>query len=764
MRYKILRALLFLILAPLLLLLTFEGLSRDSLGEVFQWIVQSPLIFLCNAGLLLGLCLLFSIARSDRLRAGLTLGLGLVLALWGIANHYKLLYRLEPVLLSDITQIGDAAATLTGLDFQIDWAQILCVCAAFIAAIVLCCFFVKTRRAKRGFVLPVLGLALLLGLPPLCTFERAVGSVRTDMVDHAKNEGCLYATVAVENYRRAIMRVDYAEQEVREGYRSLAAQTPAASAVDAPNIVLVLCESFTDEAFLGQGLQLKETLMPFYSELCKQSATGRLYVPKVGGGTSETEFEVLTGLRSQYAVNPYAMGLPPLCSIATVLRGHGYEAATIHWYTGVYYNRYQNLKMEGFDAFYTTDTTTRAFQKTGMFTSDAEHYRSVMEQLRATQERDLIFCLTMQNHGGYGYDDFRATYGADTPFTNQLSAGAEKVMANYCYLLRQSDAALRELITALQAFDEPTMVVFFGDHLPPFGTDVYAELGIPLAGDNAHRTPYLIWSNQSTLSQKTDLYAYQLGAYALTLAGMNDDPFLSHVEKLRADGTNEDALYDLLSYDALFGKQYAYQEGGLSPANEQFQAGGEMSLSGFDAAALGDWVYLRPRLLIGQQAYKLCVDGQPRDVRRVQHTQEPFTLQCVMTRPNGVRLNASNLLAYQNTEDLLARSGTLAYAELPLWHSGYELVRNHWYQGYAVFQSSDVFEATQSTAVLLGGECLAWQPTYGIGGAGQYALDEEGHLLIALEKGQLAQYGGITPEGARALLEAQGGALVLLED
>ncbi|MEG2251720.1 MAG: hypothetical protein RSC98_01645, partial [Clostridia bacterium] len=141
MRYKILRALLFLILAPLLLLLTFEGLSRDSLGEVFQWIVQSPLIFLCNAGLLLGLCLLFSIARSDRLRAGLTLGLGLVLALWGIANHYKLLYRLEPVLLSDITQIGDAAATLTGLHIQIDRAQSLCVSAAFIAAIVLCCFF-----------------------------------------------------------------------------------------------------------------------------------------------------------------------------------------------------------------------------------------------------------------------------------------------------------------------------------------------------------------------------------------------------------------------------------------------------------------------------------------------------------------------------------------------------------------------------------------------------------------------------------------------
>lgn len=151
----------------------------------------------------------------------------------------------------------------------------------------------------------------------------------------------------MENHRRALMRVDYEEQDVRAQYRELAREvnsTKAGAGGSSPNIIVVLSESFTDEAYLGQYLDLAEPLMPFYQELVKECRTGRLYVPKLGGGTSETEFEVLTGLRSKYAINPYSMGLPPMNSMASVLRQKGYETTAIHWYSGVYYNRYKNLK------------------------------------------------------------------------------------------------------------------------------------------------------------------------------------------------------------------------------------------------------------------------------------------------------------------------------------------------------------------------------------------------------------------------------------
>ena len=61
------------------------------------------------------------------------------------------------------------------------------------------------------------------------------------------------------------------------------------------------------------------------------------------------------------------MGLPPVSSLASVLRDRGYEATAIHWYNGVYYNRYHNLRMLGFDSFFTLDTTVTPFEKKGMF-------------------------------------------------------------------------------------------------------------------------------------------------------------------------------------------------------------------------------------------------------------------------------------------------------------------------------------------------------------------------------------------------------------
>ena len=75
------------------------------------------------------------------------------------------------------------------------------------------------------------------------------------------------------------------------------------------------------------------------------------------------------------------MGLPPVSSLASVLRDRGYEATAIHWYNGVYYNRYHNLRMLGFDSFFTLDTTVTPFEKKGMFVSDEEHYRAILHQL-----------------------------------------------------------------------------------------------------------------------------------------------------------------------------------------------------------------------------------------------------------------------------------------------------------------------------------------------------------------------------------------------
>ena len=46
----------------------------------------------------------------------------------------------------------------------------------------------------------------------------------------------------------------------------------------------------------------------------------------------------------------------------------------------------------------------------------------------------------------------------------------------------------------------------------------------------------------------------------------------------------------------------------------------------------------------------------------------------------------------------------------------------------------DTFPTLGGTAVTANGDRWQWQPTYGLSQAGQYAVDDEGHVWLAVEK------------------------------
>ncbi|MBR3874638.1 MAG: LTA synthase family protein [Clostridia bacterium] len=719
-----------LTVAPAVLCALLEGFSRAASG--IAWAMGAPASFLITLGLWLGLCLMISGFRSFRLRWVLTSTFGLLASLLGIANRYKMRYRIEPVLFTDLYQLGDAAQTVRHMEFSINLTELSLVLFAFVALAVAGVLLVKNRREKRRIVLPVLGLALLIALPPLCTFERIATRTRYDLVDVARTEGTLYTALAVENQRRSLLRVDYDEADVRAQYRALMDDVPAANGRE-PNIIFVLSESFTDEQWLSQYVDFTRELTPFYNQLITTCQSGRVTVPKVGGGTSETEFEVLTGLRSQYAINPYAMGLPPMNSVASILRGRGYVTSAIHWYSGVYYNRYNNLCSLGFTDFYTTDTTRADFTHKGMFICDEAHYASALAQLRRTEERDFVFLLTMQNHGGYGYDDFRQTYGADTPFTNAYCAETEKILSNYCWLLGQSDRSLEQFLTELSAFPEETIVVFFGDHIAPFGENAYAELGVDLTAASAKQTPYFIWSNRGNVPAVRDLYAWQLGAEALRFAGLDTDPFLHYANTLTAPG---DERHDLLSYDALFGAQYAYDEASLSPESETFRIGGEMVLTGFDAAVIADAVYLRPQLENSAQKYALSINGEQFGTQWVYAANGEMDIACVMNGFSGENWNQSNTLHFDSAAQLLQHSGEWPYESIAIDFDSLTCVQSRWHQAYTLWKTKPLFPTGRHTALTVSDKRWVLQPVYGLTQPDQYAIDENGCLWMAVKRGQ----------------------------
>ena len=760
------RECLFVLAFSLLPLVALEGFSRGGLWPVLGWIWRQPLLFGMNYAFFLGLCLLACALRGWRLRGCLALLLTGLCALIGVANRYKMLYRMEPVLLTDIYQLGEALNVATGMDFDINRVEILLIAVITLGLMVLWALLLRGKQRQRHLPAAVLGLVLVLAIPALCTFSLAGGEERTDMIEHAKGEGTLYTLFASENYRLDKLRMDYREEDVRAAYQAIQADTPEAD-MEKPNVIVVLSESWADEAWLSQYVALNRELTPYYNQLTQTCQTGRMYVPKLGGGTSETEFEVLTGLRSQYSCNPYSMGLPPMNSLASTLKKEGYTATAIHWFQGVYYNRYLNLRMMGFDSFFTTDTTAGDFTSISTYISDADHYNAALERMAQTDGPDFVFVMTMQNHGGYDYNDCRQLYGADEPFEGDFSEHTRLVLSNYCYLMQQTDRALENFISALEASDEPTMLVWFSDHIPPFGTDVYEELGIPTTGDAGHLTPYFIWDSRGNEPEEINLYANELGACALSRAGQNSDPFFHYVDTLRQSRGDEpmtaagraDDTFELLSYDALFGRQYAYDEGRIRPENPDIQLGGSLDIASFRTAVLEDQLFLQPITDSFPPKYTLLVNGQAQSLSAIPLDATDFTLTLRITGPNGNTLNESPALHYADAQALLAESMPMETEALPLHRSGFVQIENSPLKNYEVYRSTESYAQGRALTVMV--EEKGWQKVdsyYAITGTNQYAFHEDGTLYLAIPKGSLSGY---QSEDVQAWLKQVNGRLIL---
>jgi hypothetical protein len=188
--------------------------------------------------------------------------------------------------------------------------------------------------------------------------------------------------------------------------------------------------------------------------------------------------------------------------------------------------------------------------------------------------------VTMQNHLPYAgrYDDPVKVTGADGQVLSEAG--------QYVRGLEHSDDAMRTLVGDLRRLDEPTVLVFYGDHLPGFyPRSVFAANG----GAQMHRTPYLVWANFPTRDRSAadasesgpvvspshfvDLAAERAGAavtpyYALLTELRREVPALEGPTVLGPDGTPEPRSrlsprarqllrdYRLVQYDLSVGDRY----------------------------------------------------------------------------------------------------------------------------------------------------------------------------------------------------------------
>ncbi|MEP6897065.1 MAG: LTA synthase family protein, partial [Rhodanobacter sp.] len=242
----------------------------------------------------------------------------------------------------------------------------------------------------------------------------------------------------------------------------------SAATAELPDIVVIQSESFFDPSIM-HGYE-QSHFAPNLSRLAMHGISGRLHVPTFGGGTIRTEFEVLTGLSLRYFDNlqfPYLqMSHKAVPSLVRTLKAHGYDTMALHGNDPAFWNRTTAFKALGFDRFVSQSSFPADAAKDGMYMSDSAMTDELMKQLKDTGPPQFIFAISIEAHGPYDVEPANAAERDAIPVPDGITGKDKKELQTYLYHLQHADAQLGRLAQWLAQRKRPSLILFYGDHLP----------------------------------------------------------------------------------------------------------------------------------------------------------------------------------------------------------------------------------------------------------------------------------------------------------
>ena len=563
---KFIRETWYMLPVSLVLALVIELLNHHTPEKLILFLTGHPWMFLFNVEIIFNT---FLFAELFRRRRGTRWALGILWVVLGAVNSIVQVTRVLPFTTRDVLLIPDGLKMITVYFKWYEIAGMFVGAALLIAGIVL--VVVKCRKREPfdravsvGVFCAVTALTLVVGKVSV-----EVGDIdweKTSLVDAYQNYGFAYGfTYTFADF--GISRpTEYSEELVEEIADDVIEPTAAPEPEEAepltPNVVFVQLESFFNVHDLVDAEYSREPI-PVFRELMETCPHGQLKVPSVGGGTANTEFEVLTGMNLDYfgaGEFPYNTILQDTTceTVAFNLKELGYTATAVHNYTGTFYGRNTVYAQLGFDRFVPQEYMNGLTYNALGWAHDSVLTGETMKALTTTPGRDFVFTVTVQSHGKYpdtpveGLDDIAVLAAPETVNATALQ--------NYVNELSQVDAFIGALIDELEDFDEPTVLVLYGDHLPALGIETDE-----LATGDLYQTTYVLWNNFGLDMEGGDLQAFQLSAYVLGQLNIHTGILTRFHQNFAPDCDEDDYLSFLrvLEYDMLYGDHNIY--GGDSP-------------------------------------------------------------------------------------------------------------------------------------------------------------------------------------------------------
>ena len=564
-----LRAVMLPVLA-LALTLLIEAFNRASLTAMLEYAVVQERYFALN-WLIVFTTLTFSELFKHRMGALFTLSVG-----WaglGIAQFFVVRERIQPFTSMDILMMKDAVK-LTTLYYT--WPEIILMCAGgFLGVAVFIAILTrmpKRRRVNYRFALTSFsGLVILtFCILSLCVSNNIFPRHFESLVDAYEQYGfatCFTLTFGdmgvaqPEEYSAEVVTdivddIDNPGQQPDEPHAF-----DESDDLSRPNVIFVQLESFID-AEIVRGAEYSEHPTPNFSRLISEYPSGELYVPSIGGGTVNVEFEILSGLNLDFfgaGEYPYSTILQEkTCeTIAYNLREQGYSTTAMHNHTGTFYSRHEVYSRLGFEKFVPLEYMPYATYSGIGWAEDIILADEILKALNASGERDFVMAISVESHGKY--EEEYAYSDGDVEILALPEQISRNRFANYLHLIRQTDEFIGSLISELEKYPEPVVCVFYGDHLPAL--DLSEEI---LTTGNVYASCYVIWNNFGAEFEAPDLQAYRLSANLLKQLGVSGGVISKFHQAAELSPDPESEYFtglEMLEYDLLYGDQSAYEDG-----------------------------------------------------------------------------------------------------------------------------------------------------------------------------------------------------------
>ena len=546
-----------------------EIFARFSVVKAMQFFVSNPLITLANV------LLIFAVLSACVLFKRWVFSLAIISSFWiilGTVNGVLLTNRMTPFTTKDIRNVVDGFSIVT------NYLSVKVIALSIAAVVIVLLFFIflfkKGKKLdtevpyRRNLVIVIMIIGIMLGSMKIFTETGVLQTFFGNLAYAYRDNGVPYGFMTTW-VNDGISKPDDYSKELIDKIIKKSKPYGENNKKKKPNIIFLQLESFIDPTNI-KGVKLSQDPIPYYRKLMKEYSSGLLTVPAVGAGTSNTEYEAITGKSVRFfgpGEYPYKSILQEkTCeSLPYILKKQGYKSHAIHNHRGGFYDRNKVFSKLGFDTFTSLEYMNGVSSTPKGWARDDVLLKYIMKALKSTKGSDYIYTISVQGHGKYPEERI---LGA--PKIKALAAEPAQQKWAYEYYsnqINEMDEFVKQLTAKLKKLNEDVVLVMYGDHIPAIEVDEKQ-----IKHGNVFNTQYVIWDNMGLKKQDKNIHAYNLAADVLKRINVYGNSDSIGFNYAQGHSNDKDYLKNLkaLAYDELYGNRYLYEgKSGYSSTNLQ---------------------------------------------------------------------------------------------------------------------------------------------------------------------------------------------------